>query len=228
VREKVRDVVVMGGAERSEGGSLVPDASFNNTCDLESAKNLYERLDKLGTPILFLTRHAASAAQIDMGCYDGLAKTGGAAGERLVAYQRHALQHLYDRTKLGADDPRREGLPARCDRAWFLKTFTSAPADFPGDDFWPLLKGLNPYDALATLAAIPGLSGKLFDATELSDNPNHRVIGVSADEHGISDSDEVRLALSALAKASLSESRSAIATNRSASSAEARSIAEND
>jgi ADP-ribose pyrophosphatase len=201
LKQKLRDATVMGGVTEANG-KLAPDQSFNNTVDMPAATSLFNKLQELGVPMTFLTRHAAGAAQIDMGFYNDLAATGGAAGTRLQKYQHHALQHLFDRASMPPGDPKREGLPDRVDRTWFLKTFTTAPEGFSGTDFWPYLKGLNPYDPLAVLAAIPGLSDALFSSKPLG-TTGARIIGASPEDPGIKGNGEAQLSLRAMGKMAL-------------------------
>jgi len=60
----------------------------------------------------------------------------------------------------------RKGLPPRCDRKWFIKTFCGGdddPSRCCSDTAWDLVTGFMQYDTIALLAAIPAVREAYFD-----------------------------------------------------------------
>eukprot|EP00931_Biecheleriopsis_adriatica_P030674 TRINITY_DN18061_c0_g1_i1.p1 TRINITY_DN18061_c0_g1~~TRINITY_DN18061_c0_g1_i1.p1 ORF type:complete len:796 (-),score=132.57 TRINITY_DN18061_c0_g1_i1:85-2472(-) len=139
-RAKVARVVIMGGVEAEDGqvkldaeGYMIPDKANNNTFDFDSARSLYLNLQKEGIPMTVVTRWAAYAAKVPFSVYDKMAATGHPVGKRLQKCQKQALEHLWRRVNMAADDPKREGLPGRCDKAWFCKVFLD-PLSYLGSE----------------------------------------------------------------------------------------------
>ena len=143
---KTREVVVMGGVEAFSAADadaeLTPDTAANNDFDMPAAKYLYARCQQLGVPLTVVTRHAAYAAKMPRSVYDTLALTGSSIGVRLRNKQRASIEALWERA-CAADEGARKGLPARCDRGWFLKTFCGGVDDGRGGDepVWDLVTG---------------------------------------------------------------------------------------
>eukprot|EP00966_Prymnesium_polylepis_P006513 149317-Prymnesium_polylepis.1 len=119
---KTKEVVMMGGAT-VEDDTLVPDTAHNNEFDSAASAFLYRRCQELGVPLLVVTRYAAYSAKCPRSVYDELALSGSSIGWRLRNVQRESIEGLWARACATLDSDERKGLPARCDRAWFLKTF---------------------------------------------------------------------------------------------------------
>merc|ERR1740130_2582532 len=95
--------------------------------------------------------------------YDAMAETGHPVGTRLQQSQRHSLEHLWQRVQLPADDPKREGLPGRCDKAWFCKIFLGGNGmDRSGGSIWDLASTFQAYDPVALLAALHGVRARFM------------------------------------------------------------------
>jgi inosine-uridine nucleoside N-ribohydrolase len=194
--QKTREVVIMGGAETFEPSAaevvLKPDSSHNQMFDKAASQFLFRRCQELGVPLIVVSRWAAYAAMVPRSCYDELAALGSWVGCRLRNAQRASIENLWNRACASGDQ--REGLPARCDRAWFLKTFcggNEAAGRGRGDTIWDLIVGFMQYDSVATLAAVPSLRKKFFSPVVVKgiNGCSHMVIGCSEDKHNLSDAD---------------------------------------
>lgn len=194
----VRRVVIMGGVTAKddvpvldESGRLTPDMSAqNNAFDKEAAAFLYRQLQDLGIPITTVTRHAAVAAKVERSVYDEMAATGHPVGVRLLEAQKKAIEELWRRACLPADDAARQGLPARCDRKWFCDTFCGGEGAGrkAEESIWDLIKTFNLYDPSTLVAAIPNLREHFFAPFVVEvHGVEHLVIGVSAQRHNVSD-----------------------------------------
>ena len=122
-------------------------------------------------PLVIVSRHAAYAAKMPRDVYDELALSGSAIGWRLRNAQRDSIEALWKRASAPPDtvpparNSTRKGLPARCDRRWFLKTFCNGrddPARTGDDPVWDLVDGFMQYDSMAILAAVPALRHRHF------------------------------------------------------------------
>lgn len=197
--EKTRQVVIMGGVEPWETDEpacmLTPDTAHNQVFDKQSSSFFYRRCQELGVQLVVVSRWAAYAAKVPRAIYDDLAGMGSTIGCRLRNAQRSSIEALWVRASSSADDPRRAGLPTRCDREWFLKTFCggaeAGKKRGPADTIWDLVVGFMQYDTIAILAAIPSLRESLFRpiAVKGLKNTEHLVIGKSEAVHGVSDPD---------------------------------------
>eukprot|EP00929_Paragymnodinium_shiwhaense_P094720 TRINITY_DN5548_c1_g1_i1.p1 TRINITY_DN5548_c1_g1~~TRINITY_DN5548_c1_g1_i1.p1 ORF type:complete len:785 (-),score=118.28 TRINITY_DN5548_c1_g1_i1:136-2304(-) len=191
--DKVASVVIMGGAHPAEPGKpLRPDSAHNNQFDMPSAVFFYLRCQELKVPLTIVTRTAAYAAPVPREVYDILAQTGNVIGWRLRNAQRESIESLWKRAAAPAGDPRRRGLPDRCDGAWFKKTFCGNDPLLdergPDDAAWDLIKAFNMYDSLALVAAVPALKQRFFTPLKHTyRGVTHEVIGASAEANGFSD-----------------------------------------
>jgi hypothetical protein len=199
-KQKTREVVIMGGVEpwddKNEPVELVPDTANNNTFDMESSQFFYKRCQELGIPVIIVTRWAAYASKVPVSCYNDLAAHGSWVGCRLRNAQRASIESLWSRAASPPGSDQRQGLPLRCDRAWFLKTFCDgapAPGRGPDDTIWDLVAGFMQYDSVATLASIPYLRNKLFAPTVVKGlrGAQHKVIGRTEQDHNIKDTKEL-------------------------------------
>eukprot|EP00927_Polykrikos_kofoidii_P035594 TRINITY_DN30152_c0_g1_i1.p1 TRINITY_DN30152_c0_g1~~TRINITY_DN30152_c0_g1_i1.p1 ORF type:complete len:831 (-),score=87.74 TRINITY_DN30152_c0_g1_i1:175-2667(-) len=202
--EKTLEVVIMGGVEdwTSDGNDLSqpvilkPDQAHNNMFDSAASDFFYKRCQEIGIRLIIVSRFAAYPAQMPRSVYDELATLGSSIGCRLRNAQRTSIEGLWKRAC--SDEPERGGLPARCNRDWFLSTFCDGKDGThkrgKDDSIWDLVVGFNQYDTLALLAAVPQLRSKFFSpvpvpslALSTSGNVSNLVIGRSAQDHGIKD-----------------------------------------
>mmetsp|Transcript_6060 Transcript_6060/g.10477 ORF Transcript_6060/g.10477 Transcript_6060/m.10477 type:complete len:941 (+) Transcript_6060:95-2917(+) len=171
--EKTTEVVIMGGVEDFEAGPdrdvtayLKADTAHNNEFDKTASNFFLNRCQELGVRLVIVTRWAAYAAKMPRATYDDLALSGSSIGRRLCNAQRSSIEHLWRRATAPVGDKRREGLPARCDRGWFINTFCNGrddPNRGPGEPVWDLVDGFMQYDTIAVLAAVPTLREAHFD-----------------------------------------------------------------
>ena len=174
---------------------LEPDSANNNTFDMAAAQMLYKRVQELGIRLNVLTRYAAYGAPVPRGVYDEMAATGSPIAARLISVQRASIEQLWKRCN--ATGAARRGLPPRCNRSWFCKTFLGGRgAERDGDDsVWDLVQHFNMYDPMTLLLACPHLSWKFFTHSCLGDaarGERARVVGVSPSKPGIKQSDLLR------------------------------------
>eukprot|EP00930_Biecheleria_cincta_P088708 TRINITY_DN7795_c0_g2_i3.p1 TRINITY_DN7795_c0_g2~~TRINITY_DN7795_c0_g2_i3.p1 ORF type:complete len:877 (+),score=158.51 TRINITY_DN7795_c0_g2_i3:44-2674(+) len=199
-RKKVGRVVIMGGVEVEHGevkldanGYMLPDKANNNTFDFDAAQNLYLHLQKEGIPLTVVTRWAAYAAKVSFGLYDKMAATGHPVGKRLQKCQRHALEHLWRRVNMEADDPHREGLPGRCDKAWFSKVFLGGKGqDRNGEaSIWDLASTFQAYDPVALLAALHSVRARFLRplvvniCSSYGIDTEHEILGADEENSGV-------------------------------------------
>lgn len=191
---KTREVIIMGGVEPFEEDSteciLKPDTAHNQMFDKAASEFFYRRCQELGVPLVVVSRWAAYAAKVPRSCYDELAALGSWVGCRLRNAQRASIESLWNRACASGNE--REGLPDRCDRAWFLKTFCggdAAPGRSRGDTIWDLLVGFMQYDTVATLAAVPRLRQRFFSPVTVNGQraTKHLVIGCSEQKPNVCD-----------------------------------------
>lgn len=211
-KSKIGRVVIMGGVTcdkdqvlRDDQGYLTPDSANNNTFDMPAAKGLYRELQDLHIPMTVVTKAAAYASAVGKQFYEDLGATGHQVGERLRNNQKESLDGLWHRANLAAEDPERGGLPARCDRSWFLNTFCSGQGQDvkPKDSVWAQVTQLNLYDAVALLAAAQG-EQSLFSPTNVDvQGTQHQVIGVSKANSGVPDAAAIASRLGELSKSAL-------------------------
>lgn len=192
----VRRVVIMGGVLEENGlpkldaeGRMQPDMTAqNHSFDKESTAFLYRQLQDMGIPITVVSRHAAVAAKVPRSVYDEMSDTGHPIGKRLLEAQKKAIEELWRRANLKADDAGRHGLPARCDRQWFLTAFCGGKgADKkPEDSIWDLIETFNLYDPATLVACIPNLREHFYAPSVVEvHGVEHLVIGVSAKSHNV-------------------------------------------
>merc|ERR1712232_688721 len=183
----------MGPWEDTNDCLLVPDSANNNTFDKPASDFFYRRCQELGVRLVVVSRYAAYAAKVPRSCYDDLASSGSWIGCRLRNAQRASIEQLWRRAASPPGSADRRGLPARCDRAWFLKTFcggNDGALRGPSDSIWDLVVGFMQYDTLALLAAFPHLRSKHFKPITVNGllGVPHLVIGPTEAEHGVLDS----------------------------------------
>jgi len=204
-RSKIGRVVIMGGVEVvdndvkfDEQGYMMPDKAQNNTFDFSAAQELYREVQKECIPLTIVSRWAAYAAKLPFSLYDAMADTGHPVGTRLHESQAHSLEHLWVRACLPQDDPKRGGLPGRCDKAWFCKVFLGGKGnDRDGTDgIWDLASTFQAYDPMAVLAALHGVRARfmrplLVDVRGESGTIQHEILGMNEMNNGIVEGSEL-------------------------------------
>merc|ERR1712216_897214 len=148
-QEKVKNVVIMGGIEPFElkAVRLVPDKAQNNSFDMAATQLLYAKCQDLGVPTTTLSRFSAYAAPVPRSIYDDMcANTTNQIAQRLREAQRSSIEKLWQRA-VATTPEERQGLPGRCDKAWFCQTFCQgAGMDRKGTDtIWDLVSSFNMY-----------------------------------------------------------------------------------
>lgn len=195
--QKVQRVVIMGGVVQKDDhifindeGFMEPDKASNNEFDPEAAKFLYRRLQELNIALTVLSREAAYACPVPRNHYDHMVETGNAVGLKLHDFQKRLIEAVWRRANYPADDVRRERLPNRCDRNWFLNAFCGGKgAERKAEDsIWDLILQFFLYDPMTLVAAVPDLRDKFF-APEIAKvgTAQHEVIGLSAKNRGVKD-----------------------------------------
>lgn len=189
--QAVRRVVIMGGVVADgqlpavdEEGRIIPDMTAqNHSFDKESTAFLYRQLQECGIPITVVSRHAAAAAKVPRAVYDEMAATGHPIGIRLLNAQKQAIEELWHRACMPADAPERQGLPARCNRSWFLSAFCGGKGEdrTPQDSIWDIVETFNLYDPATLVAAIPNLREHFYASSVVEVHGiEHMVIGTTA------------------------------------------------
>ncbi|KAL7541034.1 hypothetical protein ACHAXR_010566 [Thalassiosira sp. AJA248-18] len=189
--DKVKEVVVMGGVMPMDSGdTLTPDTAYNNNCDMESAKFVYEKCQELGVPTATLSRWAAYGCPIRPQLLDELAKTKHMVAANIRRKSKDSLDQLWNKVILPPDHPKREKLPARCDVNWFYKTFCGTdevPEELPLS-IWLQVEKLNMYDPLAVLICVSSYRDEHFTSkTKTVNRIPHVVVGTSESDTGVSD-----------------------------------------
>ena len=202
-------IVIMGGIEVENNalklvdGLFVPDSAANNKYDMEAAKRFYRLAQELGIPLTVLTRHAAGVCQVPRWVYDELAERS-PVGKRLQDIQRDSIEVLWRKANMPPGVPERKGLPDRCDKAWFCKTFLGGQGDDRAgtDSIWDLVLGFNLYDPLTVLAAVDRVRQEFMDPYEIdiaapfhasgqATPVRHQIIGLSPQKTGITNPREM-------------------------------------
>lgn len=212
-KRKLSNVVIMGGVltvnndvKRDADGHILPDESYNHKVDMEAATYFYKIAQSAQIPLTIVSRHSVMACAMTPSFYDYLATFDSPIGKRLCAAQAHSIQHLWYRVFLEANDPKREGLPPYCNKAWFLKTFTNNQDDTnnltQNDMVWTYVTKINAYDPIAMLAAAcPNLFTPFKARTGASEN---LIIGLNSEITGIDNPHKIRSLLTQLTVAGLS------------------------
>jgi len=201
-KAKIGRVVIMGGVQ-VEGddvkldadGFMMPDNAQNNMYDVASSQKLYRELQKECIPMTIVTRWAAYAAKLPFTVYDSMAETGHPVGVKLAGTQRHSLEHLWKRACFPEGDPGREGLPPRCDKPWFCKTFLGGlGVDRDGSEsIWDLASMFQAYDPLALVAAVHAVRARFLRPTLVNvkgteGTASHEILGMNEKNHGVHNS----------------------------------------
>jgi hypothetical protein len=199
--EKTREVVIMGGVEpweQKEGEEVLlrPDSAHNNQFDDVASEFFYRRCQELGVRLIICSRWAAYAAKVPRQIYDEMASLGSSIGCRMRNAQRSSIEGLWARACAPSGSTQRAGLPDRCDRAWFVKTFCAGKdaTDRSGNDtIWDLVGGFMQYDTIATLIALPKMRQLFFRPTSVRGlrGVEHLVIGRTENDDGVHDPEKL-------------------------------------
>lgn len=160
-----------------------------------AAENFYRAAQKLSVPLLIISRHLAAACRLPRGLFDALEDHGGRLGQILANEQREAIESLWQQACAPPDDlKKRLGLPPRCDRNWFLKTFCNGKDVESDNDVWAAVESINVYNPLSLISALqPEFINKYLDATHMElYTAKHRLLGISAQSPGITDRSKMR------------------------------------
>lgn len=186
--DKVKEVVVMGGLEPLEDGDNVyvkPDSAYNNNCDRAAAKYVYEMCQKRGVPTQTLSRWTAYGSAVPTSFLNDIAATEHMVATNVREVSESNLMKLWEKVRAPLSDPRREKLPARCDKKWFFQTFVGRDdvSEDEEDRIWDLVEKLNVYDPLAMLSCVPNLRERHFKkTTKMVNGTPHVLIGASKEE----------------------------------------------
>jgi inosine-uridine nucleoside N-ribohydrolase len=193
LQKKVKRLVIMGGVKTennqvvlNEKGFMTPDTSSNYEYDRDAASYALDFFQTAKIPMTFVSRYAAYAAQLSRETFDEIAETEHPLGVWLKDMNQEAFASLWERANLPPDHPARGGLPARCDRNWFIHTFCGGEEIGQGQSVWEHIKTISVYDPIATLATSPSHVEEFFIPTEVVTNDTtHTIIGVSPQETGV-------------------------------------------
>lgn len=101
--------------------------------------------------------------------------------------QAISIEKLWKRAVAPDGSAERNGLPTRCNKAWFCSTFLGGSGEERTGEqpIWDLVQTFNMYDPLALLVAVPSLR-KLFDFSEFTSyGQTHHVVGISTEKNGV-------------------------------------------
>lgn len=158
--EKIKNVVIMGGASYSEGTErLEPDeTAYNNNCDPAAARMVYLECQKRKIPTTTISRSAAYDCPFAVSKLNNLhLKCNHLLASEIYQANTKAILSLWNKVNLPAWNPGRGRLPPRCDRDWFCKFFRVTIDDEAGPnatDIWLRSANIYLYDALTTLNCV--------------------------------------------------------------------------
>jgi tetratricopeptide (TPR) repeat protein len=198
---KTKSVAIMGGVMTDKSGQikphqegeiqyLVPDTAYNNYCDMDAAHLVYRKCQELNVQLVICTRHVAYGCPVNKYMFDMMAETGHVVARQVMKSQKSHIQALWKKVNLAPGHPRREKLPDRCNREWFMERFLDGRGeDLHGTDpIWGLVENLSMYDPLTAVACVPSLREKYFVPCPWKiGNTEHLVIGLSGEQNGIKD-----------------------------------------
>ena len=199
---KLKKVVIMGGIQISDTESplitcngLVPDTAANNEFDTFSSVQMYYYMQNSGIPMTILTRNAVYACKIPKQFCVTLASKQNPISLRFNKCLSDMMNSMWRASNLPPNHEDREGLPNRCDRDWFLNTFSDGVDNdlSAEDDIYDYVYTFNLYDPMALIASVDELCDKFYipRIIEIKNIP-HKIIGVSPKETNIRDVSELR------------------------------------
>jgi inosine-uridine nucleoside N-ribohydrolase len=180
VQEKVKQVIIMGGATFEHGQLVVDLTATNNRCDpnLSVALELHSLLLQLCIPLKICTRYAAYAAAVTPQFYDELARSGGSVGQYLQRIQQSVVEAFWQYAC-------RQPATSRQNRFWFAQRFCKRP-DLPcppDESPWAYVCSLHLYDPIAALwLAYPD---EFVPRSEQINGVPVSIVGLSDEEHGL-------------------------------------------
>ena len=189
----------------SFSATLAPDTAHNNTFDSQAACFFYRRCQELGVRLVIVSRHAAGACPVPRSMYDSIAQSRHIVALRLRAAQRFSIVALWKRACAPEGAKKRQNLPARCSRQWFLDTFCKGrllPEENADEEVWTVVATFNMYDTLALVASVAPLRDRYFDCQVITSYHHraecsarngksgnrlilHRIIGATVEKNGI-------------------------------------------
>mmetsp|Transcript_6284 Transcript_6284/g.10254 ORF Transcript_6284/g.10254 Transcript_6284/m.10254 type:complete len:865 (-) Transcript_6284:37-2631(-) len=158
--EKIKNVVIMGGASYSEANErLEPDeTAYNNNCAPAAARMVYLECQKLKIPTTTVSRSAAYDCPFSIDKLNNLhLKCNHLLASEIYEANTKAILHLWNKVNLPVWNPGRGRLPPRCDREWFCNFFRvniDDKAEPNATDSWLRSANIYLYDALATLNCV--------------------------------------------------------------------------
>lgn len=192
-RQKVKQVVIMGGARAFEDGvDLEPSDAHNNAMDMAGSRFVYKKCQELQVPMIILSRFAAYACPAQKKVYDLMVRcpVPNPVACRLQRAQMASIEILWKKVCMG------DVLPERCDKHWFCNTF----CDGNGIDrcidnsMWDLVKTLHMYAPLALLAAVPDRLEQFFspEVHFSSSGSQNLILGLHEDTSGIKSKEDLQ------------------------------------
>ena len=192
--------VVRASLSNTRDFFLKPDPTHvcfsSSTETLERAEYVMTKLQDLGIGMTIVSRHTAYEGSGTRDMYDHLARLNVHALRGLRQSQRTALESLFDKVTAPLSSEAREGLPDRCDRAWFADTMCAGIAPHGRKDVWNNAATLPMYDCVTILAGVHETARSLFELSKESEydcgTAVHLLFGESANHTGVRDGDTIR------------------------------------
>lgn len=182
-KSKIAEVYVMGGGYFKNKELVIDNTASNNKFDLNSSNKFYSKLKELNIPLKVLTRFAAYSCFVSTDFYNELANQS-AVGKYLKNIQQSSITSLW---KYANSQPDTE----RQNRKWFCTTFCKQE-DIPvsaEESPWIYIKGFSLYDPLTALWII---YPELFSPSiQTIDNIEYNIVGVSSDNPGVINSENL-------------------------------------
>ena len=192
--EKTKRVVMLGGVDETSflqagtEGFLEPDMAAAKFKENEAAAALVMRTcQERGVQMVIMTRFATGAASVDAFIFDELAATGHPVAMRMKDNQADTLETLW-RKVAHPNGP--QGLPARCNRAWFADLFCGGSPDIATvsseGPIWPHIRAITFFDSVALLCVHDLLLNTFFEPQKRTvRGVQHLIIGLNSGHHGI-------------------------------------------
>src|SRR5947209_3036737 len=182
VQEKVKHVILMGGATFADGQLVVDLTATNNSCDpnLAVALELHSLLLQLHIPLKISTRYAAYAAAVTPQFYEELAHSGGEVGQYLQRIQQSVVEAFWQYAC-------RQPATSRQNRFWFAQRFCKLPdlPCAPDESPWAYVCSLHLYDPIAVLGV--AYPDEFVPCSEQINGTAVSIVGVSDEKHGLVD-----------------------------------------
>uniref|UniRef100_A0A7S2EP73 Uncharacterized protein n=1 Tax=Trieres chinensis TaxID=1514140 RepID=A0A7S2EP73_TRICV len=173
---------------------------------MNSARYFYRRCQELCIPTVTLTRWAAYGCPITNDVFDDCCKTAHMVATNTRRVSMCTINQLWTKVNLPESDPRREKLPARCDRRWFCRTFLGMEDTnrSSSNSIWPMLTRLHMYDPLSMMVCVSAYRETYFHwESKVVNGVRHKYCGVSETNTGVIDATALRDKLGSLLQLSL-------------------------